>query len=182
MSYALKIKKNHSKITAAVHVDKTCRPQTVSKLDNQKFYRLIKYFYKLTGVPAILNTSFNRHGIATIVTPRQAIEHLLNGNIEILVIENIIVFRKQILNLKSKKPLKEKYYIFVEKIIHIIEAMLNNDKDKYKILNKNLNLLKKNNINFEFKKKLIVINKKKIKIKNLDREDLWKMFIPSIIN
>ena len=182
MSYALKIKKNHSKIAAAVHVDKTCRPQTVSKLDNQKFYRLIKYFYKLTGVPAILNTSFNRHGIATIVTPRQAIEHLLNGNIEILVIENIIVFRKQILNLKSKKPLKEKYYIFVEKIIHIIEAMLNNDKDKYKILNKNLNLLKKNNINFEFKKKLIVINKKKIKIKNLDREDLWKMFIPSIIN
>ena len=95
---------------------------------------------------------------------------------------NIIVFRKQILNLKSKKPIKEKYYIFVENIIHIIEAMLNNDKDKYKILNKNLNLLKKNNINFEFKKKLIVINKKKIKIKNLNRDDLWKMLIPSIIN
>ena len=55
MSFALKIKKNSNKIPAAVHVDNTCRPQTVSKKFSPKFHELIKEFYKISKVPAVLN-------------------------------------------------------------------------------------------------------------------------------
>ena len=48
MSFALKIKKNANLIPAAVHVDNSCRPQTVNKFTNKNFYKLIKEFYKIT--------------------------------------------------------------------------------------------------------------------------------------
>ena len=114
MSFALKIKKNANLIPAAVHVDNSCRPQTVSKFTNKNFYKLIKEFFKITGVPAVLNTSFNRHGIATIGTPRQAIDHLLNGCIDLLIIDNFIVYPNSELKNNNKTLLSEKYYLFIE--------------------------------------------------------------------
>ena len=47
-----------NQITSAVHIDGTSRVHTVSKKFNPKFYKLIKYFGKITGVPVIINTSF----------------------------------------------------------------------------------------------------------------------------
>ena len=47
----------HKKIPSVVHVDKTARVQTVSKLNNPKFYKLIKSFMQITKIPCILNTS-----------------------------------------------------------------------------------------------------------------------------
>lgn len=51
-----------SELKSAIHVDNTCRPQTVSKTTNLRYWQLIKQFEKRTGIPAILNTSFNVDG------------------------------------------------------------------------------------------------------------------------
>ena len=153
MSFALDVVRNKKKIPAGVHVDGTSRPQAVYKELNKKFYTMIKYFYKTTNVPAVLNTSFNRHGIATIVTPRNAIEHLLNECIDVLVIEDFIVFKKKKYNKKKEKIIAEKSYIFVEKLLHIINLFKNGD---YKNINKDKLIsifLKENMISLNFKKK-----------------------------
>ena len=63
MLIATKVRKNKKYlIPATVHVDNSSRVQTVSKKNNQKFYNLIKYFYSITNVPVVLNTSFNIKG------------------------------------------------------------------------------------------------------------------------
>jgi len=81
------------RIPAAVHVDGTARVQVVECDKNPTFYALISAFYKVTGVPAVLNTSFNRHGISTISTPRAALEHLLQGCVEYLYLDGFLVSR-----------------------------------------------------------------------------------------
>ncbi|SVB46299.1 uncharacterized protein METZ01_LOCUS199153, partial [marine metagenome] len=63
MSYAIPVKADKQKeIPAVIHVDGTCRLQTVNEKQNSIYYNLIKEFYKQTGVPLILNTSFNLAG------------------------------------------------------------------------------------------------------------------------
>ena len=92
MQFALKIKREKIKeIPAAVHVDGTSRIHSVRREWNPLYWSLIDNFRQLTGIPLVLNTSFNRHGIATISNPRQAIEHLLDGRIDILFIEKFKV-------------------------------------------------------------------------------------------
>ena len=87
---ALRVLKDKKKfIPSAVHIDDTCRVQYVSKDKYPNFWKIINEFYKLTKIPLILNTSFNRHGISTISTPRQAIEHLMEGCIEIFILMNL---------------------------------------------------------------------------------------------
>jgi carbamoyltransferase len=80
-----------SLIKSGVHVDGTARIQLVREKYNQRFYKLIREFEAITGIGAILNTSFNRHGIATISTPRQAIEHLMEGCVDYLILSNFII-------------------------------------------------------------------------------------------
>ena len=80
-------------VPAAVHVDGTSRVQVVNQDTNPEFHALISAFHELTGVPAVLNTSFNRHGISTIATPRAAIEHLLQGCVEHLYLDGFLVSR-----------------------------------------------------------------------------------------
>jgi carbamoyltransferase len=60
-------------IPACVHVDNTARVQTVSKSINYKYYRLIKEFFVLSGIPVVLNTSFNLAGMPIVETPQDAI-------------------------------------------------------------------------------------------------------------
>ena len=52
----------YSKIPAVLHVDKTCRIQTVSMKNNIEFYQLIDAFHQITDVPILFNTSFNMAG------------------------------------------------------------------------------------------------------------------------
>ena len=60
MSYSLKVKEDKIKeIPAVTHVDNTCRIQTVKRIDNPHYHKLISEFYIRTGVPLLLNTSFN---------------------------------------------------------------------------------------------------------------------------
>ena len=92
MQIALNIKEDKKKlIPAAIHVDGSSRVHVISKEDNKKYWNVINEFNKITGVPVILNTSFNRHGISTISDPRQAVEHLLDGCMDYLAIENFLI-------------------------------------------------------------------------------------------
>ncbi|KKP40643.1 hypothetical protein A2130_03660 [Candidatus Woesebacteria bacterium GWC2_33_12] len=81
-------------LKAAAHIDETVRPHLVTREANKLYYQVIKEFEKLTGVPTILNTSFNKHGLPIVYTPRQAVEHLLWGAIDELIIGSYHVWRK----------------------------------------------------------------------------------------
>ncbi len=81
-------------VPAIVHVDGTGRVQTVTRANNGRFYELVKEFFEKTGVPILLNTSFNRMGQPIIETPTDAIECLLNTGLDCCVFEDRIVFKK----------------------------------------------------------------------------------------
>lgn len=72
------------KIPSIIHVDGTCRIQTVKEHQNPNYYRLIKCFYDRTGVPIIFNTSFNLGGEPLVETLDDAFRTLANSNIEYL--------------------------------------------------------------------------------------------------
>jgi carbamoyltransferase len=92
MQFAPKIKPHmRDLIPAAVHTDGSARVQSVEKELSPFFWKIINDFNDITGIPIVLNTSFNRHGISTISSPRQAIEHLLQGCVDYLVIENVLI-------------------------------------------------------------------------------------------
>ena len=94
MSTTFKLKRNQQEYPAITHVDNTSRIQTVSSLQNGKFYELLKAFYKLTGCPLLLNTSFNVMGEPIVCSPSDAIRTFTESGIDILVINNFII-RKQ---------------------------------------------------------------------------------------
>jgi carbamoyltransferase len=80
-------------IPAVTHVDGTGRLQTVSPVWNESYYKLIHAFYQKTGVPILLNTSFNENE-PIVNTPREALNCYLRTNMDMLVMENVIVQRK----------------------------------------------------------------------------------------
>ena len=74
-------------IQAAVHVDGTARIQTVSSEQNPRYYKLIQAFNALTGVPMLLNTSFNKQE-PIVNTPAEAISCYLRTDMDVLVLGN----------------------------------------------------------------------------------------------
>ncbi len=91
MNFVFQVKSGKKdKISAIVHADGTCRIQTVNK-ESGRYYRLIKKFYEITGVPCILNTSFNVAGEPIVENPKQAIEDFLKTSIDYLVIGDYLL-------------------------------------------------------------------------------------------
>ena len=89
MDKALFIKKNKRKIIPAVtHIDGTGRLQTVNKNKNSSFYKLINIFYKKTGVPVLLNTSFNVQGEPIVCSIEDAIKNFYLSGLDELYIGN----------------------------------------------------------------------------------------------
>jgi carbamoyltransferase len=80
-------------IPAVTHVDGSGRLQTVSPQLNERYYQLISDFHKLTGVPVVLNTSFNENE-PIVCTPRQAIDCFLKTRMDVLYLGNQAVRRK----------------------------------------------------------------------------------------
>lgn len=76
---------------AAVHVDGTARPQLVTATSNPSFYRILTEYYRLTGIPSIINTSFNMHEEPIVCSPDDAIRAFLAGNLDYLAIGNFLV-------------------------------------------------------------------------------------------
>jgi carbamoyltransferase len=80
------------KIPAVTHVDGTARIQTINEEDNAPYYKLIKEFFNITGVPALINTSFNGNSKPIIETRQQAInEFYTNTALDILVFNGEII-------------------------------------------------------------------------------------------
>lgn len=81
-----------SEIPAVTHVNGTGRLQTVTKEVNPRYYELIKHFYKKSGTPILVNTSFNENE-PIVNSPEHALECYLRTNMDMLVLENCIVQR-----------------------------------------------------------------------------------------
>jgi carbamoyltransferase len=94
MEKVFPIRKEKQEIIPAVtHVDGTGRLQTVDRLISPRYYALIEAFYHKTGVPILLNTSFNENE-PIVNQPVEAIDCYLRTQMDMLVMENIVVSRK----------------------------------------------------------------------------------------
>ena len=81
-------------IPSIVHVDGTCRIQAVTKESNARYYDLLQEFKKITGVPLVLNTSFNLGGDPIVETPNDALQTFLKTKMDYLILEDYIVEKK----------------------------------------------------------------------------------------
>jgi carbamoyltransferase len=106
MTFTLKVKEEYSKILGAVvHEDGTARVQTVSRKDNEPFWQLIQAFYKRTGTPVLLNTSFNNNFEPIVHHPADAIAFLLTSDIRYLVVNGFLVEKKDLMLTGDPGPL-----------------------------------------------------------------------------
>ncbi|MGD9588983.1 MAG: carbamoyltransferase [Pyrinomonadaceae bacterium] len=80
------------RIPAVVHVDGTARPQMVSRKTNPRYWELIDEFKKITGIPMLLNTSFNVQE-PIVCTPKDALRTFRNANFDALVLEDRLILR-----------------------------------------------------------------------------------------
>jgi carbamoyltransferase len=80
-------------IPAVTHVDGTGRLQTVTEADNGRYYRLIRAFRDITGVPMVLNTSFNENE-PIVCTPSQALDCFLRTKMDLLVLDDVLIRRR----------------------------------------------------------------------------------------
>ncbi len=76
---------------AITHIDNTARPQTVNREQNPSYYKMLKIYNEITGLPIFVNTSFNEHEQPIVCSPQDAIDSFKQGNIDVLAIGNCIV-------------------------------------------------------------------------------------------
>lgn len=94
MEKVFPIKEDKRKLIPAVtHVDGSGRLQSVTKNLSPRYYSLIKKFFEKTGIPILLNTSFNENE-PIVNTPKEALDCYLRTNMDVLVLENIVVSRR----------------------------------------------------------------------------------------
>ena len=74
-----------------VHVDGTARPQVLDPDTAPDFYKIAVAYHKLTGIPSLINTSFNMHGEPIVCTPEDALRSFSQGNLDYLAIGNWLV-------------------------------------------------------------------------------------------
>ena len=89
------------RIPAIVHVDGTARVQTVRQDTNERLYRLLKEFDAITGVPVLLNTSFNVKGEPIVETPDDAVKCFLGTGIDYLVLHDVLMEKRRFHRLLS---------------------------------------------------------------------------------
>jgi carbamoyltransferase len=85
-----------SAIPAVTHVDYSARLQTVDAIRNPRFHRLIQAFKERTGVPVLVNTSFNVRGEPIVCTPEDALRCFEATEMDVLVLENCVVHKSQL--------------------------------------------------------------------------------------
>ena len=91
MMHVYKIKKDwRDRLPAVNHIDNTGRLQTVSRDENYKYYDLIKEFKKRTGVPVLINTSFNENE-PIVCNPQEAVNCFIRTKMDLLVIGNYVI-------------------------------------------------------------------------------------------
>lgn len=90
-----RVRENRSSIPAVTHVDYSARVQTIDSLRNPFLHSVITEFKNITGCSVIINTSFNVRGEPIVSTARDAVECLINTDIDLLVLDNYIITRSQ---------------------------------------------------------------------------------------
>lgn len=83
-------------VPAITHVDGTARVQTVAREQNPRYYDLIAAFGRRTGVPVLLNTSFNVRGEPIVCTPAEALSCFLRTDMDDLVLHNFVVDKREV--------------------------------------------------------------------------------------
>jgi carbamoyltransferase len=110
MLFVVPVKEDkRAKIPAVTHVDGSARIQTVVPSENPKYHRLISEFGRLTGVPVVLNTSFNVKGEPIVNTPADALRCFLSTQIDMLVLHDVVVEKRpevvaELAAKRAKKP------------------------------------------------------------------------------
>ncbi len=89
------VKEKRSDIPAITHVDYSARIQTVTEETNPYYYHVIREFEKLTGCGVIVNTSFNVRGEPIVCTPKNAYECFMRTEMDVLVLENCILYKEE---------------------------------------------------------------------------------------
>ncbi len=96
------------RIPAIVHVDGTARVQTVRREHNERIYDLLTEFEKLTGVPVLVNTSFNIKGAPIVETPQDAMDCFIYTGIDYLALHDTLVAKNAVYRVLS--PFIKVYY------------------------------------------------------------------------
>ncbi len=90
-----RLKVKRSDIPAITHLDYSARLQTVNQKDKPDYHAVISEFEKLTGCAVIVNTSFNVRGEPIICTPEDAYRCFMRTEMDVLVIENCMLFKNE---------------------------------------------------------------------------------------
>ena len=80
----------HARIPAVVHIDGSARPQIITRGDNPLYYDVLSKFHAKTGLPVLVNTSFNVHEEPIVDTPEQALKSLVEGRIDYILTEDAL--------------------------------------------------------------------------------------------
>jgi carbamoyltransferase len=91
-----------SDVPAITHIDYTARVQTVNKTTNERFWKLINEFKKLTGYGILINTSFNVRGEPIVCTPLDALRCFMNTEIDYLAMNNYLFDKNELKHLKDR--------------------------------------------------------------------------------
>ncbi|HEQ98063.1 MAG TPA: hypothetical protein ENO22_01835 [candidate division Zixibacteria bacterium] len=98
-----------SDIPAVTHVDYSARIQTVNKKDHQRYHKLIEKFKEMTGYGVIVNTSFNVRGEPIVCTPEDAYTCFMRTEMDVLVMEDIILYKEKQPKFEDLKDWREKF-------------------------------------------------------------------------
>lgn len=85
-----------------VHVDGTARPQLIDPDTAPDFYGILTAYHKLTGIPSVINTSFNMHEEPIVCTPEDAIRSFQQGNLDYLAIGNYLLAHPTAISLRQE--------------------------------------------------------------------------------
>jgi carbamoyltransferase len=95
------------RIPALVHLDGTARPQIIERHTNALYNDILVQFKQRTGIPCLVNTSFNSHEEPIINTPAEALRALRDGRIDFLVTEDGLVFDRAQAASAASEPLQD---------------------------------------------------------------------------
>ncbi|MCI6218101.1 MAG: hypothetical protein MR629_06200 [Helicobacter sp.] len=98
-----------SQIPSVTHVDYSARIQSVHKESNPRYYALLQAFYKLTGSPVLINTSFNVRGEPIVCSPQDSFSCFMGCEMDVLVIEDFILYKDKQENVDFYRCIKDKY-------------------------------------------------------------------------
>ena len=103
------ISRARSDVPAITHVDYSARMQTVDRERNPGLYRVMQMFYKMTGCPVLVNTSFNVRGEPIVCTPEDAYRCFLATEMDVLVLEKFIVLKIDVEQKTAAKDVRDNY-------------------------------------------------------------------------